>query len=124
MAKQSLTHLLEKIGQEIHDRAFVDLDGNFRPITKDEQLARQIWKRALGYEEETANEDGTVVHRRYDPDPKMQQFLIERREGKIVTPPDKETTTLLKKITDLAKSQLNTAAEQSIDDRDNTQSET
>jgi len=116
MAKQSLTHLLEKIGQEIHDTAYADLNGNLRPITKDEQLAREIWKRALGYEREEVNTDGTIVHQRYDPDPKMQQFLIERREGKIVAPPEKETATLLTRISELVKNQMNTAAEKSVDD--------
>jgi len=116
--KRSLSKLLETIGQEIHDSGYVDATGTIRPITKDEQLAREIWRRALGYEEEMANTDGTVMHRIFPPDPKMQQFLIERREGKFVAPSDEQATPLVKKISEMIKQQLNAEAEQIANDRD------
>ena len=115
MAKR-LTEYLEQIGLEIHDTAYADASGVFRAITKDEQLAREVWKRALGYEEETENSDGTVRHRIYPADPKMQQFIFERREGKNVVPTGEETASLLDKISDLAKSKVNNAAKESVDD--------
>lgn len=114
--KRSLSKLLEDIGAEIHDEGFADASGVIRPIIKDEALARQIWRRALGYEENIKNGDGTVTHRVYPADPKMQQFLIERREGKLVTPPDEKTTSLLDRISELAKSQMNVAAEKVVNE--------
>lgn len=117
--KQTLSNLLEIIGSEIHDTGFVDASGTIRPITKDEQLAREIWRRALGYEEEIENEDGTVLHRIFPADPKMQQFLIERREGKFVTPQEKNAFSLLERISKVAISQMNTAAKDSVDDSRN-----
>ena len=121
--KRSLSKLLEEIGAEIHEAGFADATGVIRAITKDEALARQIWRRALGYEENIVNLDKTVTHKVYPPDPRMQQFLIERREGKFVQPPDEKTISLLDKIGEIAKNQVNTAAEQVVDDRDDSQSD-
>lgn len=118
MAKR-LTEYLETIGHEIHDRGHVDADGTIRPITKDEQLAREVWRCALGDEQETVNEDGSVSHRIFPPDKKMQQFIFERREGKIVTPQEEQSITLLERISELARSQINAAADNVVeDDRD------
>ena len=111
MAKR-LTEYLEMIGHEIHDRSHVYADGTVRPITKDEMLAREVWRRALGHEQETVNEDGSVSHRIYSPDAKAQAFIFERREGKIVTPQEEKSITLLERISELAKQQLNDTAEQ------------
>lgn len=122
--KRSLSKLLEEIGQEVHEQGYLDSAGVIRPITKDEALARQIWRRALGYKEIIENDDGSAMHRVHSPDPKMQQFLIERREGKFVAPLDKETTTLLEKVSELAKQQLNATAEQVVgDDRNANESD-
>lgn len=115
---RSLSKLLEEIGAETYEIPYVDASHTIQPITRDEALARQIWRRALGYEEETKNTDGSVMHRVHAPDPKMQQFIIERREGKVVQPPDEKSITLLERISELAKQQLNAAAEQVVDDDD------
>ena len=123
--KRSLSKLLEEIGAESYEEGYVDRTGTkIRVITKDEALARQIWRRALGYEENIVNMDKTVTHKVHSPDPKMQQFIIERREGKFVQPPDEKTISLLDKISEIAKSQVNAAAEQTVeDDRNDTQSD-
>ena len=121
--KRSLSKLLEDIGAEIHNEGFADASGIIRPIIKDEALARQIWRRALGYVEVIKNDDGTETHRIYPPDPKMQQFLIERREGKFVPPSDEKTITLLERISELARNQVNAAAEKIVDDRNDNQSD-
>ena len=118
MIKRTLTDYLEKIGRETHDTGYIDATGTVRPIIKDETLARLIWRQALGYEEEIKNIDGTCSHRTYSPDPKMQQFLIERREGKNVEPQEDRSASLLDKISELAKAQANAMAEKSVDDRD------
>jgi hypothetical protein len=122
MAKR-LTDYLDSIGHEIHDEAYVDDGGTIRPITKDERLAREIWKRALGHEEEQQNVDGTVMHRTFPPDPKAQQFIFERREGKFVTPTDEKSMKLLERISEIAKLQINDEAEQAVDDRDTPQTD-
>ena len=113
---RQLGDYLEKIGCEIHDQSYTDAHGVIRPITRDEALARQIWKQALGYEEETTNADGMVVHRVYPPDPKMQQFLIERREGKAIvkSSDENEGASLLDKISELTKQKINDDAEKVI----------
>lgn len=122
--KQTLSKFLESIGKELHNEGFADLTGTIRPITKDEALARAIWDRALGFEEEIKKEDGSVTHRIYPPDPKMQMFIIERREGKMVTPLEEKHAGLLERVSELVKGQVNDAAKQALsDDRDDTQSD-
>ncbi len=122
MAKQ-LTDYLRTIGLEIHDTAYMDNTGTLRPITKDEQLAREVFKRALGFTERIVNDDGSVNLRVHAPDPKAQQFIFERREGKFVTPTEDRQTTLLEKIKEISVRGLNKAAEQIVDDRDNSQTD-
>lgn len=111
-----LSDFLKMIGQEIHDRSYVDAEGTIRVITKDEQLAREVWKRALGYEEEVTNDDKTVTHRVFRPDPKAQQFIFERLEGKFIEPQEEKGISLLDRISELAKSKSNEIAKQVIDD--------
>ncbi len=115
---KTLTEYLEIIGLELHDNAYMDDSGTIRPITKDEQLSREIWKRALGYEERITNSDGSIAHRVFSPDPRAQQFIFERREGKAVEPRDDHSITLLDKISDIARLRINAAAEKSIDAAD------
>jgi len=114
---KKLSKYLEQIGHEIHDKGFVDDAGTIRPITRDEALAREIWKRALGYVKETTNSDGSVSNRYFPPDPKAQAFIFERREGKFITPTDEKSITLLEKISEIAKDQANKVAEETVDDR-------
>ncbi len=109
-----LSKFLETIGQEIHNASHVDAEGTFRPITKDESLAREVWKRALGYEEETINADETVSHRKYPPDPKAQQFIFERREGKPEAPIEGQDTSLLDGIGDIARNMMNKTADEVV----------
>jgi len=111
-----LTDYLEMIGQEIHDTSYLDAENTIRVITKDEQLAREIWKRALGHEENIVNADKTVTHRTFSPDPKAQEFIFERREGKFVTPQEERSISLLEKISNIVKSQVNESAERIVND--------
>ena len=113
---QKLSDYLKSIGQEIHDRGYTDDEGVIRPITKNEMLGREVWKRALGYEEEIANADGSVIHRTFLPDPKAQSFIFERIEGKVVTPTEETSIVLLEKIGEIARNRINAAAEEIVDD--------
>lgn len=125
MAKK-LTNYLEMIGKEIHETAFVDDKGVNRPISKDEQLAREVWKRALGYEEEIMNADGSASHRKYPPDPKAQVFIFERREGKPEAPIEGNDTSLLDNMSETARNMMNKSAEEIVTDEhiDNTETDT
>ena len=111
---KKLTEFLESIGQEIHETAYVDEKGVNRPITKDEQLAREVWKRALGCVETIENEDGTFSHRIFKPDPRAQQFIFERREGKPEAPIEGQDTSLLDGISDIARNMMNKTAEEVV----------
>ncbi len=112
MAKK-LSDYLRSIGLEVHDPIYCDDKGNIRPITKDEVLARAIFDRALGYETEVTNADGSVSHRVFQPDPKAQSFIFERREGKIVIPvEDNNAPALVDKMRDIVKREINTVAQE------------
>lgn len=123
MAKK-LSKYLETIGHEIHDTAYQDEKGVNRPITRDEALARQIWKRALGYDEETINADGLPSHRKFPPDPKAQQFIFERREGKPEAPIEGDDTTLLDNVSEIARNMMNRTAEEVVIDEHTDDTET
>lgn len=123
MAKK-LSGYLESIGQEIHDTAYVDGEGTNRPITKDETLAREIWKRALGCVETIENEDGTFSHRVFKPDPRAQQFIFERREGKPEASIEGDDTSLLDNISDIARNMMNRSAEEIVTDGNSDDTET
>ena len=110
MAKR-LGEYLEEIGHEVHDTIFMDASGEVRSITKDEQLAREVWKRALGSESECKNADGNVSHRIFPPDPKAQSFIFERREGKIVVPEVPDKTPLLDHISEIIVGEVNEMVE-------------
>lgn len=115
----SLTEYLERIGLEVQDRGYTDATGTIRSITKDEMLARGLWRRALGYEKEVKNTDGTMTHRVYPPDPKAQQFIFERREGKIIIAPEQDNQAkLLQDMSDVAKNSSNDIAQKVVDDSD------
>ena len=113
---KKLSKYLESIGQELHETAFVDDKGVNCPITKDESLAREIWKRALGCVETIENEDGTFSHRVFKPDPRAQQFIFERREGKPEAPIEGNDTSLLDGIGDIARNMMNKTAEEVVTD--------
>ena len=111
---KKLSKYLESIGQELHETAYVDDKGINRPITKDESLAREIWKRALGCVETIENEDGTFSHRVFKPDPRAQQFIFERREGKPEAPIEGQDTSLLDGIGDIARNMMNKTADEVV----------
>ncbi len=75
-----------------------------------------MWNQALGHEEEVTNADGTVTHRVFPPDPKAQQFIFERREGKFVTPAEERSISLLEKISEIAKAGMNDMAQEALNE--------
>ncbi len=111
---KKLSKYLESIGQELHETAYVDGKGVNCPITKDETLAREIWKRALGWVETIENEDKTFSHRVFKPDPRAQQFIFERREGKPEAPIEGQDTSLLDDFGGIARDMMNKSAEEIV----------
>lgn len=112
---KTLSDWLEKIGQEIFVEGALP-DGTVLARTKDEQLARLIWDRALGQEVRVEHEDGTMSVDLMRPDAKAQQFIFERREGKFVQPVDDKSLTPLDRIDDMIKDEMNDAAKAAVDD--------
>ena len=114
-----LGKLLKKIGSEVYDQVYTDAKGTIRPISNDERLARLIFRQALGYEEETENPDGSMTHRVFSPDVRMQQFIIERREGRQTVPQDDKAASILDTIREITKSRINKIAEEAVEDKPN-----
>ena len=117
MAKKSLSDWLEEIGGEtvVDNDDINTTDGSYVVRTKDELLARQIWQRALGWEETSEDDTGTHVTI-HSPDPRAQVFIIERREGKMVTPSDDKSLTPLDRVSDMVQKDINDAAEAAVSD--------
>jgi len=117
MANQTLSAYLKQIGLEHYASAHVGEDGCITQITNDEMLARRIWARAHGWRQDVRDENGHLTGViDHPPDPKAQEFIFERREGKSVVQVDKKTADLLDKISELAKIDANDMAEQSVND--------
>ena len=117
---QKLSDYLTSIGLE--ETGIIDSDGTIKVLTNDELLAREVWKRALGYEAVTKNGDGVETHRIFAPCPKAQAFIFERREGKVVTPTEETSITLVEKLDELIKSQVNAEAEKIVEEPDDSPS--
>ena len=87
-AGMALSKFLRQVGLEKTEVAGNDpVTGNVRIVTKYEQLARTMWKLALGYKEEERSTDpktGTPVLRvkHYKPDNAMITLIYDRIEGK------------------------------------------
>ncbi len=114
-SSKQLVEWLERIGAETHDDVTIDDEGNFIARTRDEELARLIWKQALGYTREICDEHGAVIKKDFvRPDPKMQQFIIERREGKCPAVEGASGMSATDKILEQTKESLNDLAEQAV----------
>ena len=80
-----------------------------RMASKAEQLARQMWKMALGYEEIIEDSDGNKKTVKHPPDRSMVALLYDRVEGK-ATPSDegeKDPVTIADKVTEQGVSRIN-----------------
>lgn len=124
MARQALVDWLDQIGQEIFIEPTLLPDGTVTSRTNDEQLARLIWRRALGYREIIEHPDGTKEFRNHFPDAKAQQFIFERREGKFTTAQEGKSISPLDRISELIKSELNKTAHMIVDEQDANNTET
>lgn len=104
---KALTAELTRLGKLAHT---VLNDGT--PVTKDEVLAELIWSQALGWTEETLDDEGNkqkIVHK---PVAWAQQYIIERREGRAPqsVPDQAEGIRAADKVRKLAQDRINTLA--------------
>ena len=115
---------LTEIGRESNDEK-LGSDGRITTITNDEQLARMIWQRALGYIETSTDKNGQEHVTIHLPDAKAQQFIFERREGKAAEVHEGDGLTAGQKIANDIKDQLNDLAQKTLnDDSDDRNTET
>lgn len=77
LGTKALTAELRKLAVE----AITILD-NGDPVTREQALASLIWKQALGWTEETRDDNGTLKKTVHPPVAWAQQYLFERMEGK------------------------------------------
>lgn len=104
---RNLTKHLNVLGMEAHD---VLPDGT--PMSREEKLARLLWDRALGYEEETRDADGNRKTIKHKPEAWAMQYIYERKEGK-TTPAPQEDNQRIKasdRVRELAQERLNQIA--------------
>lgn len=107
LSQRALTKHLNAIGQEAHT---IDDAGN--PISKEEALARLLWDFALGFTEETRDDEGTLKKVKHKPAPWAMQYIYDRKEGR--TAPtimeDEGRIRAADKVRDLAKNRANQLA--------------
>lgn len=118
---QGLSEWLERIGQEWFIQG-AHPDGTIIQRSNDEQLARLIWERALGQQIKTEHEDGSISVDVLKPDPRAQQFIFERREGKMTQPVEDRGITALDRVDEAIAGEMNKAAEAIVDDNDSSES--
>ena len=106
-----LTAELSRLGAEIHDML---PDGT--PVTRDEQLAKLIWQKALGWVEETRDAEGNRKKKAHPPESWAMQYIWERREGKApaALPDESGGKTAAQKVRELATQRLNSIARSSV----------
>jgi hypothetical protein len=101
---RALSKHLNLVGLELHS---ADAEGN--PITNEEALARLLWNMALGYEEMTRNEEGTMTRVVHKPVAWAIQYIYDRKEGRAAPTvlEDEGRMKAAEKVRDLAKARLN-----------------
>jgi hypothetical protein len=107
LSTRNLTKHLTELGQQIHT---VDDEGN--PITREQALAELLWKKALGWIEETRDDEGTLQKVVHKPESWAIQYIYERREGKSIPtlPDDADRVRASDRVRELAKQRLNQLA--------------
>ena len=107
ISQRSLTKHLAEMGQQIHT-----VDDNGDPITREQALAALLWNMALGYEEQTRDDEGNLKTVKHKPASWALQAIWDRREGR-AAPTVMEDEGRIKaadKVRDLAKNRVNALA--------------
>lgn len=81
-------------------------------ITKGEALAKLLWNKALGYEEETVDDEGVKKKQFHPPASWAIQLIYDRMEGKTpqAVPEDEGRIRAVDKVSELARSRVNALA--------------
>ena len=93
----------------------VKIDGEDQMATKAEALARLVWKKALGYTEQKA-EEGSLIDYYHAPDKTMIGLLWDRMEGRapLMNPEKGNKRTIADKVSEQGKKRSNKIAESSL----------
>lgn len=104
---RALTRHLNELGREVHT---VNDAGD--PITREEALARRLWDMALGWEEQTRDDEGNLKTVKHPPVAWAMQYVYDRKEGR--TAPtvleDEGRVRAADKVRELAKDRVNQLA--------------
>ena len=89
--------------------------GDDQMATKAEALARLVWKKALGYTEQKAEEGGLVDYY-HAPDKTMIGLLWDRMEGRapLMNPDKKDRRSIADRVSEQGKKRSNKIAEGTI----------
>lgn len=106
-AGAALTKELKKLAVEV-----VEMDEGGSPLTREQVLARMIWRQALGWTEVVRDDNGNKKEIKYPPVAWCQQFLFERVEGKAapVQAEAGQKITAAEKVSELARERANKLA--------------
>ena len=101
---KKLTESLRELSAEAHDLAE---DGGM--LTKGEALARLLWKKALGWNEPSEDDEGQRSMIFHEPASWAIQLVYDRLEGKSPQAPSEETEriTAAEKVRELAVARIN-----------------
>jgi hypothetical protein len=106
-SSRALTGELRRMANEA-----VTITDDGTPVTREQLLSQLIWKQALGWDEETCDDDGNRKLIKHPPVAWCQQFLFERIEGKAqVAVTDNESgIKAADKVRELSKDRINKLA--------------
>lgn len=104
---RSLTKHLNDLGRQVHDML---PDGT--PVTREEALARLLWDMALGYKEQTRDDEGNLKEIVHKPVAWAMQAVWDRKEGRAAPTvlEDENRVRAADKVRDLAKNRVNQLA--------------
>jgi hypothetical protein len=111
-SSRQLTEHLRQLAAEAWD--WSEEDG---VITRGEALARLLWQKALGWTEESVDEEGEVHKTTHKPESWAIQFLYERMEGKTpqaASEDDGRSVRAKDTVRELAQSRLNSLATKAV----------
>lgn len=93
----------------------VKINGEDQIASKAEALARLVWKKALGYTEQVA-EEGGLVDIKHAPDRTMIALLWDRMEGRapLMNPDKKDRRSIADRVSEQGKKRSNKIAESSL----------
>lgn len=111
-----LTQFIKSIALEQTELIRDPKTGEDKMVSKAEALARLVFKKALGYTEQIA-EEGNLVDIKHAPDRTMIALLWDRMEGRapLMNPDKKDRRSIADRVSEQGKKRSNKIAESSIE---------